>query len=181
MSLAGLRFGILHNVVEDGMEGEVARPYARALALLEQAGAKLVDLTMPEIERMPQINAKGGLTASEAYAWHQELIASDGPRYDPLILKRIMRGEPMSATDYLSAVKGRAEVIAEAAARTAPFDAVLCPTVPLAPPPIAAVAEETRVQPHQPAAAAEHDDREFPRSLRDQPALPPARRGARPA
>lgn len=142
-SLAGMRFGILHNVVEDGMEGEVARPYARALALLEQAGAKLVDLTIPEIERMPQINAKGGLTASEAYAWHRELIASDGPRYDPLILKRIMRGEAMSAADYLGAVKGRAEVIAGAAARTAPFDAVICPTVPLAPPPIAAVTEES--------------------------------------
>ncbi|TCH97676.1 amidase [Roseococcus sp. SYP-B2431] len=141
-SLAGLRFGILHNIVEEGMEGEVARPYARALALLEQAGAKLVDLAIPELERMPQINAKGGLTASEAHAWHRELIASDGPRYDPLILKRILRGEKMTASDYLEAVKGRAEVIAGAAARTAPFDAVLCPTVPLAPPPIAAVAEE---------------------------------------
>lgn len=143
VSLSGMRFGILQNIVEEGMEGEVARPYARALAQLEQAGAKLVDLTIPELERMPQINAKGGLTASEAFAWHQELIASDGPRYDPLILKRIMRGEKMTAADYLAAVKGRAEVIAGAAARTAPFDAVLCPTVPLAPPPIAAVAEET--------------------------------------
>ncbi|WP_421993899.1 amidase [Roseococcus sp.] len=143
ISLAGLRFGVLHNIVEDGMEGEVARPYARALALLEQAGATLVDLTLPELERLPQINAKGGLTASEAYAWHQALIASDGPRYDPLILKRIMRGEKMSAADYLAAVQGRAEVIAATAARTAPFDAVICPTVPLAPPPIAAVAEES--------------------------------------
>lgn len=143
ISLAGLRFGVLHNIVEDGMEGEVARPYARALALLEQAGATLVNLTLPELERLPQINAKGGLTASEAYAWHQALIASDGPRYDPLILKRIMRGEKMSAADYLAAVQGRAEVISATAARTAPFDAVICPTVPLAPPPIAAVAEES--------------------------------------
>ena len=143
INLAGLRFGILHNVVEEDMEGEVARPYARALALLEQAGARLIDLTIPELDRMPQINAKGGLTASESYAWHQKLIESDGPRYDPRILKRIMRGQKMSAADYLDALKGRAEMIGGAAARTAPFDAVLCPTVPLAPPPIAAVEEES--------------------------------------
>lgn len=142
LSLAGRRFGVLHNVVEEGMEGEVARPYARALALIEKAGGQLVDLEIPEIARFAQINAKGGLTASESYAWHQALIESDGPRYDQLILKRILRGAAMSATDYLSALRIRAEVIAAAAARTAPFDAVICPTVPLAPPPIAAVAEE---------------------------------------
>ncbi|MDB5414349.1 MAG: amidase [Rubritepida sp.] len=143
LSLAGLRFGVLHNVVEEGMEGEVAQPYARALALLEAAGARLVDITLPELERIPGINAKGGLTASEAYAWHRELIASDGPRYDPRILKRIARGEHMSAADYLGVVEARAGIIAEAAAHTAPFDAVLCPTVPLAPPAIAAVEEES--------------------------------------
>ncbi|MBS7812497.1 amidase [Roseococcus pinisoli] len=143
IDLSGLRFGVLHNVVEEGMEGEVARPYARALALLEKAGAKLIDLEIPALGRLAQINAKGGLTASEAYAWHQELIESDGTRYDPLILKRIMRGSAMTAADYLAAAKGRAEVIAAATAATTPFDAVICPTVPLAPPPIAAVAEES--------------------------------------
>ncbi|WP_424812542.1 amidase [Roseococcus sp. YIM B11640] len=143
VNLSGLRFAVLHNIVEDGMEGEVARPYARALALLEQAGVKLVDLALPELNRLPQVNAKGGLTAAESFAWHKELIASDGPRYDPLILKRIARGEHMSAADYLDVLKARREIIAAVAPRTAPFDAVICPTVPVAPPAIAAVAEES--------------------------------------
>jgi len=133
---------VLTTVVEDGMEGEVARAYARSLARLEAAGVKLEDLKLPEIERMPAINAHGGLVAPEAYAWHRSLITSDGPRYDPRILKRIARGEEMSAADYLDVLRQRAEVIAATAARTAPYDAVICPTVPLVPPAIAEVEEE---------------------------------------
>jgi aspartyl-tRNA(Asn)/glutamyl-tRNA(Gln) amidotransferase subunit A len=143
VNLSGLRFGVLNNIVEEGIDGEVARAYARTLARLEAAGVKLEDVTLPELDRMPKINAKGGLTASEAYAWHRALIASDGARYDPRILKRIARGEHMSAADYLDVVQARAEVIAATAPRTAPYDAVICPTVPLIPPAIAEVEEET--------------------------------------
>ncbi len=142
VSLSGLRFAVLTTMVEDGMEGEVARAYARTLARLEAAGVKLEDFKLPEIERMPAINARGGLVAPEAYAWHRSLIASDGPRYDPRILKRIARGEETSAADYLDVLRQRAEVIAATAARTAPYDAVICPTVPLVPPAIAEVEEE---------------------------------------
>lgn len=142
MSLSGLRLAILTNVVEDDMVGEVARPYARALARLEAAGAKLTDLTLPELDRIPAMNAKGGLTASEAFHWHRDLIINAGTRYDPRILKRISRGERMTAADYLDVLRERAAIIAEAARHTAPFDAVLCPTVPLAPPALAEVEDE---------------------------------------
>jgi aspartyl-tRNA(Asn)/glutamyl-tRNA(Gln) amidotransferase subunit A len=140
--LAGLRFAVLTNYVEEGMEAEVARPYARALARLEAAGARLTDLALPEIEAIPDINAKGGLAASEAFHWHRDLIVAAGTRYDPRILKRISRGERMSAYDHLEVMRRRADLIAAVARRTAPFDAVLCPTTPLAPPPLAAVGDE---------------------------------------
>lgn len=143
VNLSGLRFGVLNNIVEEGMEGQVARDYARSLARLEAAGVKLEDVTLPELGRMPQINARGGLTASEAYAWHRHLIASDAARYDQRILKRIARGEHMSAAEYLDVIRARAEVIAAIAPRTAPYDAVICPTVPLVPPAIAEVEDET--------------------------------------
>jgi aspartyl-tRNA(Asn)/glutamyl-tRNA(Gln) amidotransferase subunit A len=142
ISMAGLRLAILTTTVEEGMEGEVARPYARALARLEAAGARLTDLALPELDRIPAMNAKGGLTASEAFHWHRDLIISAGTRYDPRILKRISRGERMSAADYLDTLRERASIIAATARRTAPFDAVLCPTVPLAPPALAEVEDE---------------------------------------
>jgi aspartyl-tRNA(Asn)/glutamyl-tRNA(Gln) amidotransferase subunit A len=58
------------------------------------------------------------------------------------VLNRIRRGERISAADHLDLVAARARIIAAVAARTAGFDAVIHPTCPLVPPPIAAVAEE---------------------------------------
>ena len=140
--LAGMRFAVLTNYVEDGLEGEVARAYARALAKLEAAGARLTDITIPELDQIAAMNARGGLTASESYHWHRPHILAAGTRYDPRILKRISRGERMSAFDHLEALRMRAEIIAGAAPRTAPFDAVLCPSTVLVPPPLSAVEDE---------------------------------------
>jgi aspartyl-tRNA(Asn)/glutamyl-tRNA(Gln) amidotransferase subunit A len=141
-SLAGRRFGHLTTYVTDGTEPEVARAYQAALRRLEAAGARIEDVALPEIAELPRINAAGGFAASEAWAWHRDLIAREGERYDPRILKRIQRGERMSAADYIALLAARRAMIAAVAARTEGFDAILCPTVPLLPPPIAAVEEE---------------------------------------
>jgi len=142
LELAGLRLGVLRNYVEEGMEDAVARPYAAALSRLSAAGARLTDLTLPEIEELPAINATGGFAASEAWAWHRPLIERAEARYDPRILARIRRGERMTAENYITLLRARRAMIARVAACVAGFDAVVMPTVPLAPPPVAAVAEE---------------------------------------
>ena len=55
---------------------------------------------------------------------------------------RFLRGEAMSAADYVTLLQRRAEIIAAIAKRTAPFDAVVMPTCPLSPPAIAEVEDE---------------------------------------
>jgi aspartyl-tRNA(Asn)/glutamyl-tRNA(Gln) amidotransferase subunit A len=142
VEVAGLRLGILSNYVEAEMEGEVARAYARALARLEQAGARLQDVALPEIERIPAINAKGGLTAAEAMGVHGALIEAGEDRYDPFILGRIRRGGAISAIEYIAVLRERAAMVAACAPRTAGVDAVICPTTPLVPPTLASVADE---------------------------------------
>lgn len=141
-ALGGLRVGVLHTLVEDGLVGEVARPYARALAKLEAAGARLSDLALPALGRIAAINAKGGLTAAEAWALHRHLVAEKAAAYDPRILARIRRGEAMSAADHLEAQQGRREVQAACAPLMAAFDVVACPTVPIPPPALAEVEPE---------------------------------------
>ncbi len=140
--LAGLRIGVLHTVVEEGLVGEVSRPVGRALARLEAAGARLTDLALPALELMPTINAKGGLTAPEAMALHGPIIEAAADAYDPRILVRIRRGEGVTAVEYLAVQAARRQVQAECAALMAPFDAVVCPTVPIAPPALAEVEDE---------------------------------------
>ena len=97
---------------------------------------------LPELAEIPQVNAKGGFAASEAWAWHQGLIAERASQYDPRILARIRRGEGMSAADYIALLAARQRISAAIAARTAHFDAVVTPTCPIIPPALAEVAAE---------------------------------------
>jgi aspartyl-tRNA(Asn)/glutamyl-tRNA(Gln) amidotransferase subunit A len=124
------------------MDGAVAAAFTRALSRLATAGARIELFDLPELAELPVVNATGGFAASEAWAWHRRLIAERADGYDQRILARIRRGERMAAADYIELVAARARIIAAVARRTAPFDAVLCPTCPVVPPAIADVEEE---------------------------------------
>jgi aspartyl-tRNA(Asn)/glutamyl-tRNA(Gln) amidotransferase subunit A len=126
----------------DGMDGTVAAVFGRTLTRLSAAGAQIIEFELPELAELPAVNATGGFAASEAWAWHRRLATEQGERYDPRILKRIQRGERMSAADYVDLVAARARIIAATAPRTAPFDAMIGPTCPLVPPRIAEVDDE---------------------------------------
>jgi aspartyl-tRNA(Asn)/glutamyl-tRNA(Gln) amidotransferase subunit A len=142
-SVAGQRFAVPRGTfLLDGMDDHVAASFDRALAKLSAAGARIELLDIPEIGAIPALNASGGFTAAEAYAWHQSLIARKRDEYDPNILVRIMRGEKMPAVDYVKALQGRQRIIATVARRTGAFDALLMPTCPVEPPAIAAVADQ---------------------------------------
>jgi aspartyl-tRNA(Asn)/glutamyl-tRNA(Gln) amidotransferase subunit A len=142
-SVAGLRLGLPRGTfLTEDMEPAVAIAFERALARLSAAGARVELFDLPELAEIPQVNATGGFAASEAWEWHRDLAARAGDRYDQRILARIRRGERMAAADYIGLVRARARIIAAVAHRTAAFDAVIGPTCPLVPPPIAAVEPE---------------------------------------
>ena len=141
-SLAGLRLAVPENLVLDGLDATVATAFAHALSVLERAGARLIHTRFPEFEEILVVNAKGGFAASEAYAWHRGLLASQGDGYDPRIRVRIARGEHMSAADYLDVVAARERLVARFDARTQEYDCVVMPTVPIVPPRVADLDDE---------------------------------------
>jgi aspartyl-tRNA(Asn)/glutamyl-tRNA(Gln) amidotransferase subunit A len=141
--MKGLRLGLPRGTfLTDGMDGTVAAVFGRTLTRLSAAGAQIIEFDLPELEQIATANAAGGFAASEAWAWHHRLATEQGERYDPRILKRIQRGERMSAADYVELVQARARIIATIAPRTAPFDAMIGPTCPVVPPRLADVEAE---------------------------------------
>jgi aspartyl-tRNA(Asn)/glutamyl-tRNA(Gln) amidotransferase subunit A len=142
LPVAGLRLGVLQGYVTEGWEPAVAAAFERALSRLSAAGARVEKLDVPELADIPAANASGGFAPSEAWAWHRALVAHKRDAYDPRILARILRGERMSAADYIELTQARARIIAAVALRTAQCDAVVTPTCPLTPPAIAAVDDE---------------------------------------
>ncbi len=132
--LAGLRLALPEAFALDGMDAAVAAAFDRALAALRAAGAAIHGARFPEFDEFRTLNAAGGFTAAEAYGWHRRLLAEHGALYDPRIRQRIARGEHQSAADYLDLLAARRRLIASFNARTAGYDALILPTVPVVPP-----------------------------------------------
>ncbi len=138
MAVAGLRLGVLQGFVLEGLAPEVASAFSDACAGLSRAGARVVDLPLAELNEIPAINASGGFAPIEAYAWHRPLLARRGADYDPRVRVRIERAAGMTAVEYINLCAARADLILRLRAHTAPFDALLMPTVAITAPPIAA-------------------------------------------
>jgi aspartyl-tRNA(Asn)/glutamyl-tRNA(Gln) amidotransferase subunit A len=137
LPLKGLRLGVVQDYVLEGLDSGVALAFGKALARLSEAGASVSDVRFPALQRLPQINQKGGLVVAEAYAVHRELIARRKADYDPRVASRALRGAAMSAAEYIDVLAERAAMIAESARLAAPYDALLMPTVAMVAPPIA--------------------------------------------
>jgi aspartyl-tRNA(Asn)/glutamyl-tRNA(Gln) amidotransferase subunit A len=155
--LAGYRLAMVRTSMLDGLDRTVAAAFERTLAALRQAGASIEDIALEEIRHLGQLQALGGFTAAESYAWHRTLLERAGEGYDPRVRFRIERGAAMKAWEYLDLFRARQAWIDGVHARLTRFDAVLSPTVPIVAPPIADVAPATGAD----AAQDEARDKEF--------------------
>ena len=137
--LTNCRFAVARTLMQDDLDKTVATAFERSLELLRAAGAQIEDVDLKQINDLASINATGGLSAAESYAWHRHLIAKHQADYDPRVALRILRGAGMTAFDYIDLLAARADWIARMQAQLEGFDAVLSPTVPIVAPSIASV------------------------------------------
>src|SRR5246127_5508544 len=97
----GMHLAVPTTVALDDLDDAVAKTFERALETLSRQGASIERIEVPEFLDIGVMNTKGGFSAAESYAWHRFLIASKGDVYDPRVAVRILRGEGMSAADYV--------------------------------------------------------------------------------
>jgi len=140
--IKGMRLAVPKTVALDDLDEAVAKTFERALQALAREGALIEEIEMPEFQDVGIMNAKGGFAAAESFAWHRFLIASKGNVYDPRVSLRILRGEALSAADYIDLLNARRSLIARSAARMAPYDALVMPTTANTPPRIADLADD---------------------------------------
>jgi aspartyl-tRNA(Asn)/glutamyl-tRNA(Gln) amidotransferase subunit A len=140
--IKGMRLAVPTTVALDELEDEVARTFERALETLSRQGALIERIEVPEFLDVGVMNTKGGFAAAESYAWHRYLITSQGDVYDPRVYLRILRGESISAADYIDLLEARRSLIARTEQRIAPYDALVLPTTAITPPRIADLADD---------------------------------------
>jgi len=138
--LSAYRLGVANAVMLDGLDKTVTQAWHRTLDLLRRTGARVDDIPLSEIGELQQIQASGGFSAAESYAWHHELLASKKESYDSRVAARIERGASMSARDYIELLMARRKWIGRMTQRLQRFDAVLSPTVAVVAPPISDIA-----------------------------------------
>jgi len=135
--LAARRFAVPSTVVLDGLDATVARAFDRALSTLSAAGARIETIALAALGEVAAINASGGFSPPEAWAFHRRWLAERESEYDPRVALRIRRGEKMSAADYIDLLAARRHWIARMESALQGIDALLSPTVPIVAAPIA--------------------------------------------
>jgi aspartyl-tRNA(Asn)/glutamyl-tRNA(Gln) amidotransferase subunit A len=132
--LDGAKLAIARKLVLEGLDSEVAQAFEQAISRLSKGGAHVVDLGLQELDEISRINARGGIVNAEAWGYHRQIVATAAERYDPWVLGRFEIGKRMNVADYIEMRELRADLITRVSRITAPFDALIFPTVAVVPP-----------------------------------------------
>jgi aspartyl-tRNA(Asn)/glutamyl-tRNA(Gln) amidotransferase subunit A len=130
------RLGIPKEFFLDVVEPEVQAAFQRALRLLEKHGARLDEISLPQL---PETEKAGNIIAwAEATFYHQQAgwFPSHSGEYGEDILKRLEMGSQVSAVDYLRALEFREkfkETFEEGLVANK-VDALVVPTTPITAP-----------------------------------------------
>src|SRR5690606_13098075 len=123
----------------EGAEPQIVSALDAAIRRLVKAGAKIAEHPLPELDEIHALawDPKSSRLVAEAYAqWGEMLSANESLIYRP-VFERVMAGEKLKAGDLVRADLKRKEITARYLAATAGVDAVLLPSVAIAPLPIA--------------------------------------------
>jgi aspartyl-tRNA(Asn)/glutamyl-tRNA(Gln) amidotransferase subunit A len=139
-SVKGRRFADLQTIAQDDLDPVVAASYAASLVKLQQAGAEIVPLELPELSDAMALSAI--LFTTEAYGlWKDVIEASPELMFDE-ILARFRSGAQFSGPDYVAAWAKLEQVRMAWDQAAAGFDGVLSPSCPILPPNLARLQTE---------------------------------------
>ena len=141
--LRDLDFVVPDAVMLDALQPAVAANFAASVARLEQAGARVRQIALPQLaETLDLIARRGTLAAIEALEFHWDRIhGPDAARIDARVVRRILTGAAPTAVDLTVLLRERQRLIAEVAARLGAA-VLICPTTPNVAMPFAALAAD---------------------------------------
>lgn len=126
----GLRLGIPRSYFFDVATPEVRAAVARCLAALEGAGARLVEVDVPEAAAMSELSR--AVVYSEATALHTPWLRTRGERYTPQVRVRASTGLGIPAPVYLAALQLRLPLLERFVGEVfSRCDALVSPTLPI--------------------------------------------------
>ncbi len=128
----GLRIGVVREYFETEIDTEVADLTQRAIGVLEELGAEIVEVSLPLYEYAQPIS--NAILSAEATAAHRDLLLSDGDKLYPQVRDRLEEGLFISATEYLRAQQARQVFCSQVAGLLRDVDLLAGPVEPVTAP-----------------------------------------------
>jgi aspartyl-tRNA(Asn)/glutamyl-tRNA(Gln) amidotransferase subunit A len=141
--IAGLRIGIPDRHFNRLVQPTVAAAFAAAVARLVDAGAVLMEIALPTLDRAMDTHLLTIL--AEAAAYHRARFPGRDAEYGADVREALSLGDAILASDYLQAQRLRRAALADALAAFTRVDVLATPTLPTEAP---AVGQATIVYPN---------------------------------
>ncbi len=134
----GLRLAFAETAFFDGVDDEVEHAVREAGRVFRELGAHVDSVAFPEAADAVQLNPRGLVIASEAYAVNRVYVEQHFEELDPVIRYRLQKGRDIPGPDYFETTRRWSALRREADRALAHVDALLVPTtmraaVPTAP------------------------------------------------
>jgi aspartyl-tRNA(Asn)/glutamyl-tRNA(Gln) amidotransferase subunit A len=128
--IRGMRIGVPRHFFfsdEPGVNQEVVAIVDKQLAVLQELGAELEEVTIPSLEYVRPANVV--IMLSEAYAYHEPNLKARPQDFGEMVRARFRIGGMFSASDYVQAQRTRKLVKREVAETMERVDLLVSPTM----------------------------------------------------
>jgi aspartyl-tRNA(Asn)/glutamyl-tRNA(Gln) amidotransferase subunit A len=140
--LAGIKLGTAEPFFWEGTDPGIAERVEEALRLAEAAGASRFDLPLVGSAEVYDLYQRGGIVSVELYSFLKAYLPDWIATLDRRVRQRMEAGAALAAWDYLQRKDRYMALGAAATAALQDADALVCPTVPISPPPIAEMVDD---------------------------------------
>ena len=127
VGIRGLRVGVPKEYIWEVMDLEVETAFGKAMADLEELGATVEEISIPELEWVPAMSI--AITTVEAATIYGELARTRGDDLDQAVLRRIQSGLFISGERYAHALRARVLFTRRINAAFKSVDLIATPTV----------------------------------------------------
>ena len=141
--VAGLRIGVPVSRLWTDADPGIAGVVRSALEELRAAGAAVLEIELPELDDAAERYLSGPIVQPEFVEFLRRELPDWIPLLDPIIGTRLEAASEVRALDYLAAHQYRRRLSARVHDRLAAerLDVLATPTLPISPPPLAALTE----------------------------------------
>ena len=129
----GFKIAFPSDIFRDDCDREVAEALDEAKHLIGKLGAHIVSEEFTAAREAVKLNPKGLVIAAEAYYSNRQIVDTHFDALDPIVAHRIIKGKDVTATEYLDITRGLQEVRKISEAFFEVCDAIIVPTVMIAP------------------------------------------------